>query len=147
VLQDERKAPREIAVHVQSFQYCDTTRPGLCRCYAADIPFYSIPITTNVGTTLEPWFRDYGVAGVLIGILVVSFGVDLIAYWGLKFGRVTGTMVAVVMCFCSTLAFFVPRLTSGAVLGALLIFFLHFVCVAIRQLAPRKTTPLSPQTS
>lgn len=113
------------------------------------IPFYSIPITTNVGTTLEPWFRDYGIAGVLVGVFVVSFGVDLIAYWGLKFGRISGTMVAVVMCFCSTLAFFVPRLTSGAVMGALLIFFLHFFTVMIRQLAApkRQTMPLSPQTS
>lgn len=97
---------------------------------SAITPFYDLPITTNVGTGLEPWFRDLGGFGILLGIFVLSFGVDLIAYWGLLFGRITGFMVSIVMCMCSALCFFAPRLTTGPVAGILLVFVLHVLAVS-----------------
>ncbi|UYQ70957.1 oligosaccharide repeat unit polymerase [Pelagibacterium flavum] len=91
------------------------------------LEFYSIRLTTNVGTALEPWYRDMGLIGVLVGALVLSFGLDAMAYWGVKFGRLSGHLLAVMMCYCSIFAFFVPRLTTGAVVAVLGIFLIHWV--------------------
>ena len=104
------------------------------------IPFYSIPFTTNVGTALEPWYRDVGLVGVVAGMFTLSFVVDLVAYWGLLFRRTTGFLITVMMCLCSALAFFAPRLTTGAVIGALMLFALHALIVAMATLMrPRRS--------
>lgn len=101
------------------------------------LQYYDLPITTNVGTALEPWYRDMGFFGLGVGVVVLSFGLDAMAYWGLRFGRVTGLLLTVMMCVCSTLAFFVPRLSTGPVVGVVILFLLHWTLVQLRLLFRR----------
>lgn len=98
------------------------------------LPFYDLPISTNVGTALEPWFRDLGATGMFLGMIALSFGVDMVAYLGLRFGRLTGLLVVMTMCYCSIFAFFVPRLTTGPVFAVLSLFLLHVVLVVALRL-------------
>jgi hypothetical protein len=80
-----------------------------------------------VGTALEPFYRDAGVFGLFLGILVLSFGLDAIALFALHVGRFFGYLLVSVLCFCSLSSFFVSKLTTGAVVLALLIFIMSLM--------------------
>lgn len=88
------------------------------------LPFYELPYGTNVGTALEPFFRDAGLIGLCIGFFTLSFFVDYLALLAIRHGRTAGFCFAVVLCMSSASAFFAPRLGTGPVFLALLFFLL-----------------------
>jgi len=90
--------------------------------------FIQVPMDTNVGTFLEPFYRDGGVIFGVIGMLLHSVGFGLL---GLLFVR-RGTPLALIgwsaLCFCNFFAFFTPKFNNtptwlfvGVAVGSLLL--------------------------
>lgn len=74
--------------------------------------FISVPVETNVGTFLEPLYRDGGAALSVVGILVHTIGFNWAAYRFLR-SRIFFTDVAwATLVFCSFIAFFTPKFNN-----------------------------------
>lgn len=71
--------------------------------------FYYIPQPTNVGTFLEPLYRDGGIWFCLVGILLHSFLFDLAGMFFLKYINHFSLYALAVLCFINFFAFFSPK--------------------------------------
>lgn len=76
------------------------------------IDFYDVPFSTNLGTFLEPFYRDGGLLFVLCGIIIYSFGIDFAAHFFLKQNTPMALFVWTNLCFTSLIGFAVPKLSS-----------------------------------
>ena len=76
------------------------------------LEFYDVPFETNVGSFLEPFYRDGGFLFVLLGIIIYSFGFDLLAFKFLEFKNPFALYVWSNLCFTSFIAFFTPKITQ-----------------------------------
>lgn len=76
------------------------------------IEFYDIPFETNVGTFLEPFYRDGGILFVLIGVLVYSFGLDIFGLKLLQSGRPLALYAWSNLCFTALIGFMTPKITQ-----------------------------------
>ncbi|MRR54708.1 MAG: oligosaccharide repeat unit polymerase [Deltaproteobacteria bacterium] len=76
------------------------------------LEFYDVPFSTNVGTFLEPFYRDGGLLFVLIGILIYSFGLDLAGLFVLNSGKPLALYAWANICFTSFIGFFTPKIAS-----------------------------------
>jgi hypothetical protein len=76
------------------------------------LPFMSVPMPTNVGTFMEPFYRDVGVFGVLLGALAISFGGNALAIGFLRSRSEWGAIAWANIAFVSFIAFFVPKVSS-----------------------------------
>jgi oligosaccharide repeat unit polymerase len=74
--------------------------------------FYTIPFATNVGTVLEPFYRDGGLGFTFVGILLVSFVFDALALWFWRQGHFLADFAAANLCFATFLGFFTPKVAS-----------------------------------
>ncbi len=101
---------------------------------SAVLPFYELPYPTNVGTALEPFYRDAGAVGLAGGFFFLSFIVDYLALLALRYGRVAGFCLATILCLASASAFFVSKINTGPVLLA----FLFFVGAVLMRLIRRR---------
>jgi oligosaccharide repeat unit polymerase len=79
------------------------------------LDFYYVPNPTNVGTALEPLYRDGGAFYVVIGIVVLSFGVDIVALRFFQKGNPFALIIWSNLCFASFFTFFAPRFNSFAI--------------------------------
>jgi len=73
---------------------------------------YAVPYETNVGTFLEPFYRDGGTTFAILGMLLCSFGFDGLALvlWRQRSGL--SAFAAANLCFASFLSFFTPKIAS-----------------------------------
>ena len=74
----------------------------------------SIPFTTNVGTFLEPFYRDGGLPFVFLGILVYSFGLDFLGLQLIKSKTPIALYAWSNLCFINFIGFFTPKIASPA---------------------------------
>jgi len=74
------------------------------------LEFLSIPMDTNVGTFLEPFFRDGGLPYLIFGILFYSFGLDWLARGLWRRGTPLCDFAAANLCFASFIGFFTPKI-------------------------------------
>ena len=74
--------------------------------------FFFAPFPTNVGTFLEPYYRDGGLAFACAAIVVHSFGIDYFALKLLRSQRPLALFAWANLCFVSFIAFFTPKLTN-----------------------------------
>ncbi|NMG73935.1 oligosaccharide repeat unit polymerase [Aromatoleum diolicum] len=74
------------------------------------LDFYEMPFPSNVGTALEPFYRDGGIIFVLFGILVHSFGFDFLGRWLLKSANAASVYAWATLCFCNVIGFFTPKI-------------------------------------
>ena len=74
--------------------------------------YFSMPFSTNVGTFLEPFYRDGGVLFACAAILVHSFGLDWLGLALLRSGRRLGLFAWANICFVTFISFFTPKLTG-----------------------------------
>lgn len=74
--------------------------------------FYYLPFETNVGTFLEPFYRDGGIPFVIIGIIISSFGIDAVGLRLLKNGNNLSLYAWANLCFISFIGFFTPKIGS-----------------------------------
>lgn len=76
------------------------------------LEFYDVPFSTNVGTFLEPFYRDGGILFVVFGILMYSFGLDLVGLFVLNSGKSLALYTWANICFISFIGFFTPKISS-----------------------------------
>lgn len=100
------------------------------------LEFYDVPFETNVGTFLEPFYRDGGFLFVLFGVLIYSFGFDLLALKLLASNDPFAFFVWSNLCFTTLIAFFTPKITQfpiwlfiGLSLISLLIKQVHTIII------------------
>jgi hypothetical protein len=74
--------------------------------------FFYVPFPTNVGTFLEPFYRDGGCLFLILGIILQTFGLDLVGYALLRSGRPTATFAWANVCFVAFIGFFTPKITN-----------------------------------
>ena len=74
--------------------------------------YFSMPFTTNVGTFLEPFYRDGGFTFAFAAILVHSFGLDWLGLALLRSGRRLALFAWANLCFVTFISFFTPKLTG-----------------------------------
>jgi len=72
------------------------------------LDYYDIPFSTNVGSFLEPFYRDGGLLFVLCGIIIYSFGIDAIGLMLLNSRRPLAIYAWANLCFVTALSFFNP---------------------------------------
>lgn len=74
--------------------------------------FYFIPQDVNIGTFLEPLYRDGGILFCIIGIILHSFIFDLIGLFFIKNSNRFSLYALTVICLCNFLAFFSPKFNN-----------------------------------
>lgn len=90
------------------------------------LPFYDIPTSTNVGTSLEPFFRDGGYGYLLFGCLAGSFVLDSISLLCLRAKTMFSIHFWACAVFVSATSFFVQKLGNLSVW-----IFLFCACVSM----------------
>ena len=91
--------------------------------------FYRVPIELNACTYLEPFYKDYGMAGIVLGPFVLG----LMCMWVYVAMRQKKTLFAVylasLLCFCVTISIFVNHFTQTATWYFILVGYLvHRFC-------------------
>ncbi len=101
------------------------------------LEFYDVPFETNVGTFLEPFYRDGGFLFVLFGALIYSIGFDVLALKFLESNDLFAFFGWSNLCFTSFIAFFTPKVTQfpiwlfiGLSLASLFVRWLHLNIIA-----------------
>jgi oligosaccharide repeat unit polymerase len=74
--------------------------------------FYAVPFETNVGTFLEPLYRDGGIIFVLVGIVIYCFGFNYICLFFLRAKTPVAYYAWATLCFITCICFFVPKISS-----------------------------------
>lgn len=74
--------------------------------------YFSVPFATNVGTFLEPFYRDGGLAFACAAIVVHSFGLDMLGLALLRSGRRLALFAWANLCFVTFIGFFTPKITG-----------------------------------
>jgi oligosaccharide repeat unit polymerase len=75
------------------------------------LEFYEVPFLTNVGTFLEPFYRDGGMFFVILGTLLYSFGLNSLSLVFLKSGTPLACYAWATLCFTAFICFFVPKIS------------------------------------
>lgn len=91
------------------------------------LDFYEVPYFTNVGTALEPFYRDGGLLFLVLGMFIYSFGFNLFGLWLLKRNNAFAVYAWATLCFCNLIGSFTPKIGNFPVwffivLGVLPIF-------------------------
>ena len=94
--------------------------------------FYFVPFPTNVGTALEPFYRDGGFLGVGFGIVIISIGVDLLALFFLRSRSAVAHFAWANLCYASLMSFFTPKLTTFPIW---LFCFAALIAIMMRRLS------------
>lgn len=77
--------------------------------------FYDIPYSTNVGTFLEPFYRDGSYLYLIFGIIFYSFAFDYIGYLLLKSMSVFNHILWANLVFVNIIGFFTPKIGSTSI--------------------------------
>lgn len=101
--------------------------------------FIYTPIPTNVGTFLEPLYRDGGLGLVLVGIALHAFGFNWLGVRLLRRQSVLCSIAWAILCFTDAIAFFVPKYASAPAW--------LFVGLGVWALWWSRTTESSPQVN
>lgn len=84
---------------------------GLCAPPPTQIlDFYEMPYPSNVGTALEPFYRDGGFGFLMFGMLIYSFGFNVFGIWLLRKKSAAAVYAWATLCFCNFIGFFTPKI-------------------------------------
>lgn len=78
------------------------------------LDFVSVPLLTNVGTYLTPFFQDGGRLFMVIGILIHTFLFDMIVLRLMRNMHIFSVLAIATFCFINFIAFFTPKMSSTA---------------------------------
>ncbi len=76
------------------------------------LDFFYIPFSTNIGTFLEPFYSDGGLAFMLFGILFFSFGLNAVGLFFLKANTSLADYAWANLCLALTLSFILNKMVS-----------------------------------
>ncbi|MGG9970622.1 O-antigen polymerase [Ferruginibacter sp. SUN002] len=79
------------------------------------LEFFTVPLLTNVGTFLEPFYQDGGRLFLAFGIILHTFLFDKIAMYFMNRISPASIIAISTLCFINFIAFFVPKVTTPAV--------------------------------
>jgi hypothetical protein len=88
------------------------------------LEFFILPILTNVGTFLEPFFQDGGRVFLFLGIILHTFIFDKVVLHLLSNISQMAVIVIATLCFIDFIGFFVPKISSTATWFILLFAYL-----------------------
>ena len=88
------------------------------------LDFFTVPLLTNVGTFLEPFFQDGGRLFLVLGIILHTFIFDRVVLYLMKNISQMAVIAISTICFINFIAFFVPKITSTATWFILLFAYL-----------------------
>lgn len=71
---------------------------------------YEMPYPSNVGTALEPFYRDGGIIFLIFGMFIYSFGFNLFGLWLLNKNNSFVVYSWATLCFCNLIGFFTPKI-------------------------------------
>lgn len=74
------------------------------------LDFYEMPFPSNVGTALEPFYRDGGFGFLMFGMLIYSFGFNILGIWLLRNKSAFAIYAWATLCFCNFIGFFTPKI-------------------------------------
>jgi len=74
--------------------------------------FYKVPYPTNVGTFLEPFYRDGGVFFAITGMFIYSFVFDWLAFLFLRSKNKLIMFAWANICFVTFMSFFTPKFSN-----------------------------------
>lgn len=97
------------------------------------LEFFTVPLLTNVGTFLEPFYQDGGRLFLIIAIILHTFIFDKMALYFMKKISPASIIAISTFCFINFIAFFVPKVTSPAV------WFILFFCFLFTKMNSYKT--------
>lgn len=89
------------------------------------LDFYEMPYPSNVGTALEPFYRDGGFGFLMVGMLIYSFGFNFLGLWFLNARNAVPVYAWATLCFCNFIGFFTPKI------GNFPVWFFVFIGVAV----------------
>lgn len=105
--------------------------------------FYDVPFSTNVGTFLEPLYRDGGLFFVVLGIFLHSFGLNFLCLPLLRSRSPAACYAWATICFTTFIAFFVPKISF---LGTWLFIGIGLSVLAVMKIQSRLTAMKQPGT-
>ncbi len=76
------------------------------------VDWFAPPFPTNVGTFLEPFYRDGGLVFAFAAIVVHSLGLDFVGLGLLRSGRPLALFAWANICFVTFISFFTPKITG-----------------------------------
>ena len=76
------------------------------------LEFFYLPHPVNVGTFIEPLYRDGGIVYTIVGLVILVFGADWLGIFLLKSQSGLALVAWTNLCFANALAFFTPKFTS-----------------------------------
>ncbi len=85
------------------------------------LDYLNVPVQTNVGTFLEPFYNDGGLLYVAVGVFIYSFGLNLLGYFLLKSRTPFNLYSLGNICFINFIGFFTPKI------GTFPIWFIVFL--------------------
>jgi oligosaccharide repeat unit polymerase len=91
------------------------------------LEFRDVPFTTNVGTFLEPMFSDGGIFLIALGVPILIFMVDSLAYFSIASKKVFGLFVWGNLVLINVLGFFVPKYNSTSLYLFCLVYVFCFL--------------------
>lgn len=98
------------------------------------LDFYEMPYPSNVGTFLEPFYRDGGWEFLLVGILIYSFGFNLFGLWLLRSRNALAVYAWATLCFCNFIGFFTPKIGNFPVWFFVIIGVVAALCYSSSKL-------------
>jgi oligosaccharide repeat unit polymerase len=101
------------------------------------LDFYEMPYSSNVGTALEPFYRDGGFLFVLFGMIVYSFGFNAVGAWFLKRNNAYAVYAWATLCFCNLIGFFTSKIGNTPVWFFLILGYV----LSINIIKPTKNAP------
>lgn len=93
--------------------------------------FYYIPQDVNIGTFLEPLYRDGGWVFCLLGIILHSFLFDLLGLYFIKNSNRFALYALTILCFCNFFAFFSPKFNNIPIWLFISIGFLEMLYIKV----------------
>lgn len=89
------------------------------------LDFFSLPLLTNVGTFLEPFFQDGGRVFLVIAIILHTFVFDKIALRLMSNLSIAAIIIISTLCFINFIGFFVPKIAATATWFIILFSFIY----------------------
>jgi hypothetical protein len=98
------------------------------------LPFHDVPFPTNVGTFLQPFYEDGGLLYLIVGVLLYSFGWNLVGLLLLRSGDALAIVMWANICFMTAIGFFVPKVGSTGTWVIAIVGFLSLLMASFQTL-------------
>ena len=93
------------------------------------LDFFYIPYPTNVGTAFESIYVEFGIFGLILIMILLSFGFDALGLYAIKRSGILHIIFLSNICFVSLMTFFVQKAFDTFVICSLVLCILYDFCI------------------